>query len=87
MVPIVDEFNGLPFSTLVSMLKEKGMKDCGTKSELVRRLVLRQSKADDVAAGQLDFAVLTKPELRELKNSLGAGAIDGETSCTMPQYI
>ena len=87
MVSIVDEFNGVPFSTLVSMLKEKGMKDCGTKSELVRRLVLRQSKADDLAAGQLDFAVLTKPELRELKNSLGAGANDGKTSRTMPQYI
>ena len=46
MVSIVDEFNGLPFSTLVSMLKEKGMNDRGDKSELIRRLLLRKRNTD-----------------------------------------
>ena len=68
---VVDEFDDLPVSTLKTLLKESGMSAHGTKSDLVMKLVLRQWKAEELAANQFDLAMLTVPELRELKTSLG----------------
>ena len=58
-------------SVLKSQLTERGMSAHGTKAELITKLALRQLKAEAFAAGQFDMNVLTVPQLRELKTSLG----------------
>jgi len=68
---VVNEFDAIPFSALKLLLKEQGMSVHGSKSELVMKLTLRQLKTEDLAAGKLDLATMTVPELRELKTSLG----------------
>mmetsp|Transcript_9136 Transcript_9136/g.15877 ORF Transcript_9136/g.15877 Transcript_9136/m.15877 type:complete len:103 (+) Transcript_9136:2113-2421(+) len=68
---VVYEFVDLPYSKLKEMLKERGMSVHGTKSEMVMKLALRQLKSEELSAGQYDLSMLTVPELRELKTSLG----------------
>lgn len=67
----MDEYDDLPVSTLKTMLKERGMSAHGTKSNLVTKLALRRLKSEDLAAGRFNLAMMTVPELRELKTSLG----------------
>ena len=83
---IIERIDALSVSELKAKLKEHGMSAHGLKSELVTKLALRYLKAEELAAGHLDLALLTVPELRELKMSLGVKGT-ASTKASMVQLI
>ena len=71
-VGIVSELEQLSVEELEQRLQDAGLSKSGSKSDMVVQLALWQHKRNEYTAGRLELETMSKGELKDLKQRLGA---------------